>query len=231
MNWSEYKQQFYDLINGDFELIKLRKAACASGDLKQAKAVAGRLSYIVDNFIKDNGIEAGASEELINSLGFPALTASYREMSDITVETLNRQLKKAGFGFNASKVDADYDRINSLLFKEELFDEAQNIIEPITASRIQNILEDSITETVKNTADFSRDSGVQSFVSRDPGTGCCDWCNSIAGRYVYGREPADFWRVHPDCTCSFSFEPSRGKWQRISYTTNNGKINKNTENL
>lgn len=227
MTWNDYKEEFYELINSDSEFNRFKKLAAESGSLKQAKAAAGRLSYIVDKFIKDNGVEAGVAEDLINSLCFPALTASYREISNMTAEALNKQLQAVGFGFKSSPAEVDYDRINSLLTKEEVIETA----EAITQSRIQNILENSINETIKNTAEFSKDAGVQSFVSRDPGTGCCDWCNGIAGRYVYGKESTDFWRVHPDCTCSFSFEPSRGKWQRISYTTNNGKINKNTENL
>lgn len=98
---------------------------------------------------------------------------------------------------------------------------------------VENISRSAVTDTIEANARLHTDAGLVSYIERKQGPGgCCDWCASVSGRYVYGEQPDDFFKVHKHCNCVITYMPSRGKWQKITYSTNKkGVRSKNTVEL
>ncbi|CZT38724.1 hypothetical protein SA111_00606 [Streptococcus agalactiae] len=42
---------------------------------------------------------------------------------------------------------------------------------------------------------------------------CCDWCDRLAGKYIYHEEPKDFTRGIKHCQCVIDYHPKNGKRQ------------------
>lgn len=82
---------------------------------------------------------------------------------------------------------------------------------------VENIAKSAITDTINANARTQSEAGLYSYIERDAGAGCCAWCNSMAGRYEYGKQPSDFFQVHKDCTCVITYRPSKRPIQRIRY--------------
>ena len=62
---------------------------------------------------------------------------------------------------------------------------------------------------VKENAKFRSNAGMKCYLERKVSGKCCPWCRALAGRYVYGSEPADLFRRHDNCTCQVTYESGR----------------------
>lgn len=135
--------------------------------------------------------------------------------------------KNAQIGMKAIEPRIEEGRISTLLEKL-VTDEADWLLDNDV---VTNISRSAVTDTIKANANAQSKAGLYAYIERDAGNGCCEWCSSVSGRYIYGEQPDDFFRVHKDCTCSITYKPSKQKWQKITYSYNNGRIRKNTTNL
>lgn len=82
---------------------------------------------------------------------------------------------------------------------------------------IGNIAESAIADTIQYNARIQSEFGIKAYIERDTGNGCCEWCESLAGRYIYGEQPSDFFAIHKDCTCVFNYHPVKAPTQRMRY--------------
>ena len=64
-------------------------------------------------------------------------------------------------------------------------------------------------ENVKANAAWREKAGLDCYLVRDAGGGCCAWCAAIAGRYKYADAPDDVFRRHDHCTCTTTYECGR----------------------
>lgn len=64
-------------------------------------------------------------------------------------------------------------------------------------------------ENVKANAAWREKAGLDTYLVRDAGGGCCAWCAAIAGRYKYADAPDDVFRRHDHCTCTTTYECGR----------------------
>jgi len=133
--------------------------------------------------------------------------------------------KKIGMKVLEPRLDPD--RLDSFLTKLQTED-AKFLLE---RNAMQSVARAGVTDTIEANARIQSEAGLYAYIERDTGSGCCAWCESMAGRYIYGQQPNDFFQVHKDCTCTITYEPSKQKMQRISYGTSNGKMSKRTEYL
>lgn len=51
--------------------------------------------------------------------------------------------------------------------------------------------------------------GLKCYLVRETDGSCCKWCDSLAGRYVYGSHPGDIFRRHDNCGCTVTYENGR----------------------
>lgn len=93
-------------------------------------------------------------------------------------------------------------------------------IERRLTSPIENISESFYTDYVKENAKFRSNAGLKCYITRISSGKCCNWCDSIAGRYEYGEEPDDVYRRHDNCDCSVTYENNRTRqdvWSKKSW--------------
>lgn len=77
---------------------------------------------------------------------------------------------------------------------------------------IKNITQAYYDDFVKDNALNSAKVGLKTIVIRREVGSCCDWCRSLAGEYVYGEQPADFFRRHDYCKCMVLFKNEKGRF-------------------
>ena len=71
------------------------------------------------------------------------------------------------------------------------------------AENIGNSMHDNCIE---ENAKLHDKAGLDTYLVRDAGGGCCAWCAAIAGRYKYADAPDDVFRRHDHCTCTTTYE-------------------------
>lgn len=85
----------------------------------------------------------------------------------------------------------------------------QSVIERRAASGSENIGNSMHDDCVKENAKLHDKVGLDTYLVRDAGGGCCAWCAAIAGRYKYADAPDDVFRRHDNCTCTVTYECGR----------------------
>ncbi len=82
----------------------------------------------------------------------------------------------------------------------------QSVIERRGQSGAENIGNSMHDDCVKENAKWRDKAGLDTYLVRDAGGGCCAWCAAIAGRYKYADAPEDVFRRHDHCTCTVTYE-------------------------
>lgn len=161
----------------------------------------------------------------------------YQETAWYAAQCQRSLNQTAGVSLKAAVPGMDPTQVSNL--EEKLISEDLDEVDWLFGDRTtEAVARKAVNETIEVNAAFQSEAGLQAIVERIPGPGgCCDWCMSMAGRYVMGQQPDDFWRVHDDCTCKIVYKPSkRSAWSRISYKTtttktDEGKIQKSIEKI
>lgn len=166
-----------------------------------------------------------------NALVSPTLRNAYQMITGNAAIVQHQLNKNAGIGLNAVVPDVDDFRL-------------QNLIDKLTGGplkdtgfllgrdALENYASSAVTDSIKVNASVQKEAGLKSYIERDPGFGCCDWCTEVSGRFEYGKQPRDFFRVHKSCTCRILFMPSKRNWQKITYeTTEDGKLKRIVSDL
>lgn len=156
-----------------------------------------------------------------------ALTQCYWNSSNYSTSVQEIINQTADLNIKAINGKLDKTRISHLLKKLADGEDTQWLLEePV----VENISRSAVTDTIIANAELHKSAGLIPYVERKIGSGgCCEWCQSMAGKYVLGEEPRDFWKIHKHCNCSITYMPSRGRHEKITYETDkSGKRTKNT---
>lgn len=73
------------------------------------------------------------------------------------------------------------------------------------------VMRSRFDENMKKGAKTCAAAGLKTYIIRDSASGCCKWCDEVAGKFVYGSEPKDVYRRHDNCSCSVVYESGRGR--------------------
>ncbi|MBR1897864.1 MAG: hypothetical protein IJ825_03180 [Oscillospiraceae bacterium] len=68
--------------------------------------------------------------------------------------------------------------------------------------------------------------GLKCYLVRETDGSCCKWCDSLAGRYVYGSHPGDIFRRHDNCGCTVTYENGRERqdvWSKRTWDAQDPK--------
>lgn len=130
--------------------------------------------------------------------------------------------EEAGIGMKPLEPAVDKSRLEHLITK--LVDEDAAFL--LGAEAVENFTRSAVTDTIQANARIHKKAGLHAYIERIGGAGCCSWCNSVSGKFEYGDEPDDFFRVHKGCTCHFKYTPSKGMVENFNYITKDGKLTK-----
>ena len=119
---------------------------------------------------------------------------------------------EAKIGLKVQVPELNQDRIAGIVNRfssEENFEDVSWLLgEPIV-----NFTQSIIDDTIRKNAEFHAKTGLVPTISRHSTGRCCKWCDSLVGNYIYGEEPANFYRRHQHCTCVIDYHPKNGKRQ------------------
>lgn len=129
--------------------------------------------------------------------------------------------EKHGLQIAPQKADFPTERVTQIA--ESLTDKT---VPPETIQRrarnaIENVANSFHDDYVRKNAEFRSRAGIKCYIVRETNGKCCEWCSSLAGRYVCSDAPDDIFRRHDNCTCTVTFENgrerqnvwSKKKWQ------------------
>lgn len=88
----------------------------------------------------------------------------------------------------------------------------------------ENITASASDEYMKTNAEYRSKAGLDAYIVRTDGAGCCKWCAALAGKYKYPDDiPDDVFRRHDNCTCDVSYICDKGrqnvhtkKWTKVN---------------
>lgn len=120
--------------------------------------------------------------------------------------------EEAKIGLKVQVPELNQDRIAGLVNRissEAEFSQIAWILKEPIVNFSQSIIDDSI----RRNAELQKKVGLAPVIERHSTGHCCDWCQSLVGKYLYGEEPLGFYRRHQRCRCIIDYHPKNGKQQ------------------
>lgn len=170
-----------------------------------SEALRGSLS---DQTLPDGKMYYNIAKRLLGE----TLGRNYELVSDYAGAVQKNLNQNAKIGLAVQVPELNQDRIDGLvnrLSSEESFDAVRWLVDDPIVNFTQSIVDDFIQKN----AEFHRDAGLEPTIERRSTGRCCDWCQSLVGFYLYGKEPANFYRRHQRCRCTIDYDPKNGKKQ------------------
>lgn len=139
----------------------------------------------------------------------PALRTNYDLTNEAAADIQEALDNAVGIGLKSAKADFPTERIQGLIDKMT----ADNITleraiiwlqEPII-----NNSEAFFDDFVKENARVRNDVGLKATITRSVVSGCCKWCEELAGVYDYDDYPEDIYRRHEFCRCTVTFQSKK----------------------
>ncbi len=236
MKWQKSNDKEYADL---WDLINTKKATYEDAQ-KYSKVVAGKWSQLLKKYFGvDADIKGLTADEMAKEIE-KALRQCYRNSSYYATKV--QEIINSSLNINVKAVEGEIDksRIDNLIEKlktgEDVTDDiliTTNNLWMIEEGVVENISQSAVTDTLEANAKLHTDAGLTSYIERKQGRGgCCDWCASVSGRYVYGEQPNDFFKIHKHCNCVITYMPSRQRWQKMTYSTDaRGNRHRVTQNL
>ena len=144
----------------------------------------------------------------------PTLTEAY-EMAADNAEIIQQIMNEAAdIGIKPMRPKIQQDNIDGIVNRissEEHFDDVKWILD----APVRNLVQKAMDDTVQKNADFHAKAGLRPKIIRRSSGHCCEWCNQVAGTYVYPDVPKDVFRRHDNCDCIVEYYPGDGKKQNV----------------
>lgn len=114
--------------------------------------------------------------------------------------------KKLGIHLNPIKPAYPAERVDKWAHSLEDPTVEPSVTERRAASGSENIGNSIHDDCIKENAKVREQAGLDCYLTRDAGGGCCPWCQALEGRYEYASAPDDIFRRHDNCTCTVTYE-------------------------
>lgn len=232
MDYAALVDEFKGTLSGD-KTLKALEQRIVSGKYskKDMFRFAERTGQLFEDFLRRKCIDVTAVEDVatfVNTYVKNAYTALQGTNLTFAKDMQTAMNAANNIGIKAVTVKPDSDRIANL---------CQRLIEDPEASKFllespaaQNIARGAMTDSISANAELLSDAGMTTYITRDTGGGCCDWCENMAGTYEYGKQPKDFFLAHRNCSCTWTTYSSRGRFARLTFSTDeNGRRTRNVE--
>lgn len=162
----------------------------------------------------------------------PSLENNYELTNEVASEIQAALDLKAGIGLNSSKADFPTERIQGLIDKMT----ADNItIERAIIWLQEPIINNSeafFDDFIRENARVRRDIGLKATLTRSVESGCCKWCEALAGTYDYDNAPDDIYRRHEFCRCTVTYQSkkvSQNVWTKQTWQSSPEEITRRKE--
>lgn len=184
-----------------------KKIEAGTATMEDAAKYNATVSTILGKVIGDNILKIPESER-VKYLQW-ILQEQYKDTNERLAVIQKFLDKHAGIDLEPKKAPFPKERVQQLgtsLTDRTVPDETiQRRARAGSANIAASFHDDYIKENVK----FRSNAGMKCYLERKVSGKCCPWCRALAGRYVYGSEPADLFRRHDNCTCQVTYESGR----------------------
>ncbi|HEN8974938.1 TPA: hypothetical protein U9D51_000157 [Streptococcus agalactiae] len=163
---------------------------------------------VISDELPDGKMYYNIANRLVND----TLRHNYKLISDYAGDVQQNLNKQAKISLKIQRPPLNQDKIDGLvnrLASEPVFDDVKWLLDEPIVNFSQSIVDDCI----RANADFHFKTGLKPTIERISTGKCCDWCDRLAGRYVYHEEPKDFYKRHQHCQCVIDYHPKNGKRQ------------------
>ena len=162
----------------------------------------------------------------------PSRTNNYDLTNEAAAEIQSAIDLKAGIGLNSARADFPESRIQGLIDKMTSGDiELERAIIWLQEPIINNS-EAFFDDFIKENAKIRHDIGLKATITRSVVSGCCKWCEDLAGVYEYGNEPEDIYRRHEFCRCTVTYQSkktSQNVWTKREWESTAEEIDRRKE--
>lgn len=208
---SRVKAEFERLKASDSRLAAMRKRLETSSDLSAVSEYSRRLAELTRQAIEsrtDPGeLDITEAQKILDEL----LRDNYNEVNTLCEEVQRRADKKAGIGLNPQRADYPAERVRTVAGAAAFAKTDEQKVRRL-ASPAENITESFHSDYVQTNAEYRSSAGLDAYIVRTDGAGCCKWCAALAGKFKYPDEiPDDIFRRHDNCTCDVSYVSSKGR--------------------
>lgn len=188
----------------------LKRVEKGTAGFKDTAEYSVQFAHLLGRTLSDNvisipaDVREAAAEELLR-YGYDDINAV---LADVQISLDN----SAGIHIRPQKADFPTERVQQ--FTRSLIDPtvADSVIKRRARAGSETITKSFHDSFIKKNATFRNDAGLTCYIIRE-GTGCCQWCSDVAGKYKFGTQPSDIFRRHDNCDCTIIYDGQvlRGK--------------------
>lgn len=208
-NYKRMRNQLDNLLNADKKLEqiagKIQSGAVGFNDTAE-------YSEIVSNYIAD------VLQENIGDITSPLgkqyccnalLKDHYTRINDVLGDVQVIVDEKNKIGIAPQKAPFPAKRVERIAHSLEDTTVDEEVIKRRAGAPVANVAKSFHDDYIKKNTDFRSKAGIKCYIVRVSDNKCCEWCNKLAGRYVYGTEPEDIYHRHDNCGCTVTYESDR----------------------
>lgn len=144
-----------------------------------------------------------------------ACTELLRERCDDTDEVAKAAqrgaLSRQGLNLTPPTAPFEEDRARKIGHSLEDPTVPDETIQRRAKSATETMIRSQYDRNMKQGAKTCAEAGLKTYIIRDSASGCCKWCDEVAGKFAYGSEPKDVYRRHDNCSCTVVYESGRGR--------------------
>lgn len=157
----------------------------------------------------------------------PGLEENYNLVNDTASDIQAIADAKAKIGLGSVKADFPVNRINGLIDKMTSDNIAIELALRWLGEPIINNSEAFFDDFVKANADFRTNVGLKATITRTVVSGCCKWCEDLAGTYDYDSVPPEVYQRHEFCRCTVTYQSrktSQNVWSKKTWESSPEEI-------
>ena len=181
------------------------KIAKGKADFNDTSKYSHIVSQIMGDVISENigSINVPLGKEFVCK---ELLREHYDRINGVLGEVQASVDDKLGIHLNPKKAPFPTERVDKAAHSLEDPTVPIDTIERRAKSVTENIAESMHDDYIKENASWREQAGLDCYLVRDAGGGCCSWCQALEGRYPYATAPDDVFRRHDNCHCSVTYE-------------------------
>lgn len=173
------------------------------------KALSEVLREYLPEALEDGQLYRAAAEVLVEQ---PMVRAA-KDVGKVAAEIQTAMNGNAGIGMNAIVPDINMDQVEGIVTGLCNAENLDNVVDQF-CDQVGNFLEGYVDDFVRENAGFQSGAGLTVLVKRIATGKCCEWCQSLAGTYLYDEvrdRGNDIWKRHRNCHCQIIYDPQGSK--------------------
>lgn len=212
---------------------KIRKKIATYADAENVstqigKALTTALREYLPDALTDGKLYRAVAEVVVEQ----PMKVAGKDVAEVAAEIQKQLNEAAGIGMNAVVPEMNQDQIDGIITgicNADSYEDGKEIL----FDQVENALEGYVDDFVRENADFQYRAGLSPTIERKTVGKCCEWCNRLAGTYLYEDvkdRGNDVFRRHRNCHCQVLYDPGNGsRWRQNAHNrkwTDEGKADR-----